>query len=133
MYYTIDVYDEQEADLILDEDTIEQLANKIKNKKDKEKLKNILFKIQDERINDVSCYISTVQASSSELSSIYSDLKEEIEGEDDYFKENDTTIIDEDKKTLKNIVDTLDKAIYFNKKLDKNELLQIREILADFI
>ena len=133
MYYTIDVYDEQEADLILDEDTIEQLVNKIKDKKDKEKLKNILFKIQDERINDVSCYISTVQASSSELSSIYSDLKEEIEGEDDYFEEKDIATINKDKENLKNIVDTLDKAIYFNKKLDKNELLQIREILVDFI
>ena len=133
MYYTIDVYDEQEADLILDEDTIEQLVNKIKDKKDKEKLKNLLFKIQDERINDVSCYISTVQVSSSELSSIYSDLKEEIEGEDDCFEEKNTAIINEDKKTLKNVVDTLDKTIYFNKKLDKNELLQIRENLEDFI
>ena len=133
MYYTIDVYDEQDADLILDEDTIEQLVNKIKDKKDKEKLKNILFKIQDERINDVSCYISTVHISSSELSSVYSDLKEEIEGEDDCVGENDTAIINENKEAIKNMVDTLDKAIYFNKKLDKNELLQIREILADFI
>lgn len=132
MYYTIDIYDEQDADLILNEDTIKQLANKIKNKKDKEKLKSILFKIEDERINDVSCYITTVQTSSSELSSIYSDLKEEIEGEDDC-SEEDIVTVNEDKKTLKNIVDILDKAIYFNKKLDKNELLQIREILADFI
>lgn len=132
MYYTIDIYDEQDADLILNEDTIEQLVNKIKNKKDKEKLKSILFKIEDERINDVSCYITTVQASSSELSSIYSDLKEEIEGEDDC-SEEDIATVNEDKKTLKNIVDILDKAIYFNKKLDKNELLQIRETLADFV
>lgn len=132
MYYTIDIYDEQDADLILNEDTIEQLANKIKNKKDKEKLKSILFKIQDEKINDVSCYITTVQASSSELSSIYSDLKEEIEGEDDC-SEEDIATVNKDKETLKNIVDILDKAIYFNKKLDKNELLQIRETLADFI
>lgn len=132
MYYTIDIYDEQDADLILNEDTIEQLANRIKNKKDKEKLKSILFKIEDEKINDVSCYITTVQASSSELSSIYSDLKEEIEGEDDY-SEEDIATVNKDKETLKNIVDILDKAIYFNKKLDKNELLQIRETLADFI
>lgn len=132
MYYTIDIYDEQDADLILNEDTIEQLVTKIKNKKDKEKLKSILFKIQDEKINDVSCYITTVQASSSELSSIYSDLKEEIEDEDDC-SEEDIVTVNEDKETLKNIVDILDKAIYFNKKLDKNELLQIRETLADFI
>ena len=119
----ISLYEYQDVSLDVNMSLITSLVRLFKDKEDQNQVKKLLDKVYGTSFN-TNAYIDEVEIDDYNIDKLVDEY-----GEPDIIY----NLQKEDKEVCKNFIYKLDKNIYSNKEMTKDELLKLREFLKDLL